>query len=123
MTTTYSTKGALGYLDRLELYGTEKPYASAIIPWNTPSAQVSNLSISYHGFNIRDMRCCPEKFSTDIHGFELGVFPTSLTDEELRDQKSLRQKYFPEAEEFLKKRYDAELVHIFDATVSSTNLP
>ncbi|KAG5789111.1 hypothetical protein H9Q69_011826 [Fusarium xylarioides] len=117
MATQYSTTSTLGYLERLDLYNTEKPYASAIKPWNTPGASSSNLSIVNHDIKIHDMRRSKQGFSTDIQGFELGTFPATLTDDELRDQASLRTKYFPEAEEFLKMRYGAELVFIFDATV------
>ncbi|KAG5775283.1 hypothetical protein H9Q73_011044 [Fusarium xylarioides] len=110
MATQYSTTSTLGYLERLDLYNTEKPYASAIKPWNTPGASSSNLSIVNHDIKIHDMRRSKQGFSTDIQGFELGTFPATLTDDELRDQASLRTKYFPEAEEFLKMRIWRTLV-------------
>jgi hypothetical protein len=69
------------------------------------------------------MRHSSETFSTDIQGFEMGRLPTSLTDAELRNQASLRDKYFPEAEKFLKKRYNADSVYIFDATVRMKSPP
>ncbi|KAG9251653.1 uncharacterized protein F5Z01DRAFT_728411 [Emericellopsis atlantica] len=116
----YTTSGEIGYLDRLKLYEEEKPYIVTFLLSNTPGAKHSNLSISYHPVNIRDIRHSTQTFTTGTHGFELVKFPTSATTEELRNQGAIRDLYFPEAEQYLKEKFDAEYVYFFDATVRAS---
>jgi len=114
----YTTTADLEYLDRLDLYKIEKPYVCTLEPWNIPGADRNNLAVSPHEMAIRDMRPHLKDFHTDVHGFQIETFPTELTGDELRDEEMVQARYYPEVEDFLKRRFGAKDVHIFDVTVS-----
>lgn len=116
----YFTAGEVRYLDRLELYKTEKPYEVTFLPVNVtqPGARCSNLSLKSWSVELRDFSAYRQSFSTDIQGFELDVFPTSLSVSELKDLGPVESRYHTESKAYLQKKYDAKKVFIFDTTVS-----
>lgn len=114
------TIGQIGYLNRLELYKTEKPYEVSVIPINVMgrSARRSNLSFRTYPFELEDFSCCRQDFNTDVQGFELESFPTSLTSEQLKDSNTIEALYYDEARIFLAQKFGAQKVFFFDNTVS-----
>ncbi len=87
MAAAYSTTGEIRYLDRLELYKSEKPYEVTFAPVNTtqPGARRTNLSLSSWPVELRDFSTERMLFSTDTQGFELDHFPTSVSTSQLQD--------------------------------------
>ena len=116
----YSTIGQIGYLDRLELYKSDKPYEVSVIPINVTSgsARRSNLSFKTYPFDLKDFSRCRQDFNTDVQGFELESFPTSLLPEQLKDSSTVETLYYEEARAFLTKKFGAQKVIFFDNTVS-----
>lgn len=108
------------YLERLELYKTEKPYEVIFPPVNVAhtGARQTNLLFKSFPVKLRDCSSSTATFSTDIQGFEIDQFPTSLTTQELKDPVAIKEKYFPEVESFLQSKFDAFKICIFDVTVS-----
>ncbi len=121
----YSTVGQIRYLDHLELYRTEKPYEVTFAPVNITQDGVrrTNHSMSFWPITLRDFSANRKDFTTDIHGFELVQFATALSASELQDPSEIESRYHLEAEEYLKNRYNARKVFIFDTTVRKSSLP
>ncbi|RYP03969.1 hypothetical protein DL765_010348 [Monosporascus sp. GIB2] len=115
----YSTTGQIRYLDRLELYHREKPYEVTFLPVNvaTPGARRSNFSLNYWEVKLHDFSTCRDAFSTDVQGFELDTFPTSLSTLELKDLTTVELRYHAEAMDYLRQKYGAWKVFIFDTTI------
>ncbi|KAK4244753.1 hypothetical protein C7999DRAFT_17032 [Corynascus novoguineensis] len=117
--TPYSTHGEVRYLERLELYKTEKPYEVTFAPINItqPGVRRTNLSRKARPVVIRDFSTKRDSFSTDVQGFELDSFPTSLSTSELRDTGAIETRYHREAEAYLTRKYEAKKIFIFDTTI------
>ncbi|KAI3557733.1 methyltransferase CmcJ [Colletotrichum abscissum] len=115
----HETLGKIGYLKRLELYGTEKPYQITVRPKyvQDSDAQKTNIVIDPQVVKITDIINRRGEFSTDIQGFELATFPSSLSSDELQDLDEIESRYYAEAKEFLMRRYNAHRVLIFDTTI------
>lgn len=115
------TLGKIGYLKRLDLYGTEKPYQITVRPKyvQDSDAQKTNIVIDPQLVKITDISNRRGDFSTDIQGFELATFPSSLSSDELQDLDEIESRYYAEAKDFLMRRYNAHRVFIFDTTVCS----
>jgi hypothetical protein len=118
-TQPYSTFGEIRYLERLDLYKTEKPYEVTFKPLNVerPGARRTNFSLKSWPVEVRDFSSSRDIFNTDVQGFELDVFPTSISITKLKDLEMVESVYHPEAEAFLKSKYNAKKVFIFDTTV------
>lgn len=103
----YSTPGKIRYLDRLELYKSEKSYEVTFLPINVtqPGARRSNLSFSSYSIQFKDLSQYKKDFSTDIQGFELDQFPTTLSLEELKDLENVKSQYHAEARSYLKRMH------------------
>ncbi|KAI1378292.1 methyltransferase CmcJ [Hypoxylon crocopeplum] len=119
----YSTIGEVRYLDRLELYETEKPYEVTFLPVNVtqPGARRSNLSLTTWPVELRDFSTNRHSFSTDVQGFELDELPTSLSALDLKDLDIVESRYHPEATAYLQHKYGASKVFIFDTTIRDAN--
>jgi hypothetical protein len=116
----YSTRGEVRYLERLELYKTEKPYEVTFAPINITQADVrrTNLLRKSWPVLIRDFSTNRTSFNTDVQGFELDLFATSLSASELQDAGAIETRYHQEAEAYLTKKYGAKKIFIFDTTVT-----
>ena len=115
----YSTTGQLQYLNRLELYRTEKPYEISVLPVNVqkPGARRTNLSFKSYPVELRDFSSQRQNHTTDTQGFELDSFPTSLSPENFKNLSDIESRYHAEACSFLKQKYGAIKVFVFDTTV------
>ncbi|KAI0453557.1 methyltransferase CmcJ [Xylaria acuta] len=121
----YSTTGEVRYLDRLELYKSEKPYEVTFAPVNVkqPGARRTNFSLSYWDVALRDLTSNRASFTTDVQGFELDKFPTSLSALQLQDPDIVESLYHPEAINYLEHKYSAKKVLIFDTTIREARRP
>ncbi|KAF2685925.1 hypothetical protein K458DRAFT_417109 [Lentithecium fluviatile CBS 122367] len=111
------TRGSVRYMDRLELYKTEKPYVSSIEPWNVPGAKSNNLSTTPTEVTIRNMRPVLKDFSIDCQGFQAATMSTAMQEADFYDPKLIEGMYYSECEAFLKQRFGAEKVCFFDNTL------
>lgn len=116
-TLQHTTWADIEYLDRLDLYKTEKPYVCTLEPWNSPEAERSNLAISPYKMPVKDIRQNLKEFSTDIQGFQVETLRTKLSEDEIRNEEKVHEVYTEEVKEFLKQRFNAQDAHIFDVTV------
>lgn len=111
------TFGSVRYMDRLELYKTEKPYVSSLEPWNVPGAKSNNLSTTPTEVAIRNMRPVLQDFSIHCQGFQAATMPTSMKEADFYDSNLVESTYYDECEVFLKRQFGAEKVQFFDNTV------
>jgi hypothetical protein len=120
----YVTNAQIRYLDRLDLYKKEKPYEVTFLPINTTqsAARRSNLSLSPQPVVIRDFSTLRGSFNTDVQGFELDTFHTSLSSSELQRIDSIETLYHQEVKAYLKTKFKATIVHIFDTTVGGLHI-
>ncbi|MCB1743734.1 MAG: methyltransferase [Gammaproteobacteria bacterium] len=72
------------------------------------------FEIESRNVEIADIRAGASKPTLEKEGFELLAEPTAV--EDLNDDDAVRDKYYPEIEALLKKRFGASRVAIFDAT-------
>jgi hypothetical protein len=119
----YSTRAQIHYLERLDLYKKEKAYEVSFEPLNVerPGVRISNVSLKPHPVTIRSFSAsCREDFSTDVQGFELEKFPTGLSTTQLMDLETIEGLYHEAAVKFLKGKFGARKVAIFDTTIRQT---
>jgi hypothetical protein len=72
------------------------------------------FKVENHVVRITDMRKIPVQPSIECEGFEFVTFPTAVAD--LNDDDAVVNRYYPEIDGLLKKRFGATRVVIFDAT-------
>jgi hypothetical protein len=116
----YSTPAQIHYLERLDLYKKEKAYEVSFAPLNVdrPGVRISNVSLEPHPVTVRSFSgSCREEFSTDVQGFELERFSTGLSPTQLMHLETIEGVYHEEAVEFLKRKFGARKVAIFDTTI------
>lgn len=95
----------------------EKPYTRTYTP-EDPSVPKTNLTANEIPVDIKDLRQRPrETYSLDQTGFDFFTSPTSMSYEEWSSDEVIREKYYAEVIELLKKRTGAHTVQIFDHTV------
>ena len=116
-----NTLGSVRYMDRLELYKTEKPYVSSLEPWNVPGARSNNLSTTATDVNIRNMRPILKEFSIDRQGFQVALMSTTMKEADFYDSSLIQSTYYDECKVFLEREFGAEKVQFFDNTVSIRN--
>ncbi|KAL7959091.1 hypothetical protein V8C34DRAFT_280886 [Trichoderma compactum] len=121
----YFTIADIRYLDRHELYKTQKPYEVTFSPVHVkyPGAKRTNLHLSAWPVEVSDFSTHKESFSTDVQGFEMDHFSTSLSLSSFSDLDTNKLRYHEEAIEYLKRKFNAERVFIFDTTMRSANKP
>jgi hypothetical protein len=122
----YSTLAQIHYLERLDHYKKEKVYEVSFAPINVerPGVRISNVSLKPHPVTIRSFSAsCREEFSTDVQGFELEKFPTGLSTTQLMDLETIEGLYHEAAVKFLKDKFGARKVAIFDTTVRAILVP
>ena len=85
----------IDYLDRLDLYQTEKPYMTTFeIPPEVGSA--TNHRYVSHKAEVFDAKKKEEAFSLDVHGFEFHTWPTQLQSEDFENDATIESRYYPE---------------------------
>lgn len=95
----------------------ENPYNRTYTP-EDPSIPKTNLGANEMEVNIKDLRQRPrDTYSLDQTGFDFFKSPTSMAYEDWNNENSIREKYYAEVEELLKKKLGAHTVQIFDHTV------
>ncbi len=90
----------------------EKPqFLSSAMTGSDPKVMFETVELPVR---IANLRLRPEAADIDREGFELMTAQTSVKD--LNDDEAIRQEYYPEIVELLKKRFGANRIEIFDAT-------
>jgi hypothetical protein len=107
------TKTKIGYVKRLALYNEVKPYCLNVPVF--PNGRMHNIEYEYcEGITVRDIRGRESAFNLDIHGFEIAHFKTSLHPLDFEDNSVIYTRYFPESEEWLKRKLGAARVTAFE---------
>lgn len=109
----------LWYLGNLPLYKTTKPYVINLPALQIPGGQRTNQQcIAYPGIKVKDMRTSGQTFTLDQNGFELSsCIPISLTYDEFRDSKKVREVYCEKVKEALLRMTGAEFGKVLHAAV------
>ncbi|EXJ78228.1 hypothetical protein A1O3_09389 [Capronia epimyces CBS 606.96] len=107
-------RGEVQYLDKSPLYETEKPFECTIEPWHFPGARQNNLSCTAYQVLFHDISASKEKFSLDVHGFQVETHISALVYDDFWSDDLVQNLYYPECEEFFKTHLGADEVYIFD---------
>ena len=117
----------LWYLEPLQIYQTEKPY-HINLPANALGVHVQSNEVSreYAGMRIENLRGSENKFTLDIHGFQIfqdihwddsSYWSThtaaALTSDLYHDPDSVRKYYYPKVESLLKEKLRAQSAKAF----------
>jgi hypothetical protein len=113
-------KSAILYLDRLEVYKTEKPCQCSIDPWHVPDAKPTNRVTRAYAVEIHDIPSKSPRFTTDVHGFEFFKHSTCVPLESFKQDEEVPSSYLSKCEALLKDHFDAFRVHIFNHTVCAS---
>ncbi|KAL1950711.1 hypothetical protein VTO73DRAFT_5835 [Trametes versicolor] len=91
---------------------TEAPYSYVEPPADKPR---TNVGGEPYPVTIRDARTAQEELTLDKNGFQFVKWPS--VESEFKDDERIKEKYYPEVEELLKKVAGAKRVFIFDHTI------
>ncbi|KAI0648328.1 hypothetical protein C8Q79DRAFT_905919 [Trametes meyenii] len=91
----------------------EAPYRFVEDP--TDGKPRTNLGTDSHPAVIHDARGREAEFSLDVHGFQFVKWPS--VESAFADDERIKEKYYPEAEEILKKVAGGKRIFIFDHTI------
>lgn len=106
----------VGYVKRLELYRTVKPYCLNIPVF--PDGRMHNIEYEYiEDIPVIDIRDQEHMFNLDAHGFQLLRHETQLTYDDFTSVETIYKKYFPECESFLRDHLGASRVFAFEHQV------
>lgn len=105
----------MNFLAHDRLYDEEKPY---LLKFDPPSGfPQSNYNIDTKEQLIEDIRGREKDFSIAKNGFAIMPLHTKLSYEDFDDEKRLREVYFPEVADALRKLLGASRVQIFEHLV------
>lgn len=90
-----------------ELYFYEDPKA----------ATIHEPGDAAHEMPVHDGWDKAKEFSEDVHGFSIHDFDSQFPREKFEDEELVREKFYPEVVEFLKKTVGAKRVLVFDHTI------
>lgn len=114
----YVTIGQIKFIQRAKLYEKQKPYEVAFAPINVKRHDAKTTNVELQTNQVTLTALDRSEFRTDLQGFELDSLPTALTLEELTDIDTIQAAYHQEVVRWLKLKFNAFKVHIFDTTVS-----
>ena len=103
--------GVRGALTFIRPQNTKPVYRSAALTGGLPEVL---FEVEENTVLIGDMREIADTLSIDREGFELLRHATAV--EDLHDDDAVKSQYYPEIEAFLRQRFDAGRVVVFDAT-------
>lgn len=95
--------------------GTEEPYQYVLDPPEGKPA--NNLGLDPHPVTVHDARGREAEFGLDKSGFQFVTWPS--VEKDFADDEAIKEKYYPEIEEILRKVAGANRVFIFDHTIRS----
>ena len=105
----------MNFLAHDRLYDEEKPY---LLKFDPPSGfSQSNYNIDTRQQLIQDIRGREKDFSIAKNGFAIMSLHTELSYEDFDDETKLREVYFPEVADALRKLLGAFRVQIFEHLV------
>ncbi len=106
----------IGYLKRLELYKSEKPF-NLNFPVNSfPGARQTNVVYEYvENITIEDMRGRESDFNLDVNGFQVFNCPANYPREVFEDSALTSKIYCKDMERYMKTLLNAEKVYIYDS--------
>ncbi|KAI0373735.1 hypothetical protein BV20DRAFT_937342 [Pilatotrama ljubarskyi] len=93
--------------------GEEAPYQYVQEP--PEGKPPTNIGSDPHPVLVHDARGHEDEFSLDKNGFQYVKWPS--VEKEFDDEERIKEKYYPEVEEILKKVAGAKRVYIFDHTI------
>jgi len=95
-------QGTLQYLQRCDLYQTEKPYETTFdtAALNGPG---HNLKFIESDAVFQDAQRLREKFLLDSNGFEFHRWPTCLTEEDFDSDSAITESYYLELTTYVAK--------------------
>jgi hypothetical protein len=110
---------SLYYLAKLPLYEEEKPY---FLNWpvaGVPGAEQTNLSHKrQENINVYDIRGREADFSIDEQGFQLVNLVTKVGNDDFENDATVREKYYPEVVDLVKRELGASAAFVFEHTAS-----
>ncbi|KAI4214461.1 MAG: hypothetical protein LQ351_002878 [Letrouitia transgressa] len=83
------------YLDRLELYQTEKPYVTTFEIPESVGKSTNHCYVS-HEAEIQNAKQIKGDFSLDVHGFEFHDWPTKLQSADFENLDLITSSYYSE---------------------------
>lgn len=108
--------GIIGFIADLPLYKREKSFC---VNLPLPSNQArSNIVHEFHEIPVCNVRGRESTFTLDKHGFCFSNIPA--LDLDVNDADAIRSIFVPAMEQWLKGKLDADMVHVFDYTVSGS---
>ena len=116
----YVQDGSIGWLtsmsffEPLQEHDGEKPYYSSV-PFTDPEAKQTNYTSIDKQVRVQDVRGHEDKFKFDDCGFELAHHKTAFSD--WQNGASVKRDHYDEIEAFLKEKFHADRVIIFDHSV------
>ena len=93
--------------------GTEEPYQYVLEPPEGKAA--NNLGADPHSVTVHDARGRENEFGLDKSGFQFVNWPS--VEQDFTNDDRIKERYYPEVEEILKKVAGAKRVFIFDHTI------
>jgi hypothetical protein len=108
------TTASLFFLARRPLYDTEKPFTLRYDPGHGLAA--SNVESEEHEVEVYNMRL--HELSYDACGFQYCKISSIMEYADYAEERTIRQKHFPEVEACVKKVLGASIVEIIDLAVS-----
>lgn len=108
-----TTIGTLRFLANIDKWDEEKPFCLTLpLPPNQPK---SNVIFDEHVVVIHDTRGQESQFDLDIHGFSFATLPPFSVD--MSDKNRVETQYLRQMEEYIREKFEADIVHAFDYTV------
>lgn len=99
--------------------GKEAPYQYVLDP--PAGTEKNNIGLDPHPVVVHDARGRESEFSLDKNGFQFVKHDSQ--EKEFTDEERIKEVYYKEVEELLKKEAGAKKVFIFDHTIRSVHLP
>ena len=114
----------IGYLRRLDLYKSksgEKPFSLNVPVYHIPGATQSNVEYGWEDMSVMDIRGAESQFLLDTHGFEIVQQKLPYTYYDFEDTSVITRTYTKFMESWMRERFQADEVLIFDHQVRRRN--
>lgn len=109
----------ISYFEPLEIHNREKPYISNV-PFVETEGPWNNLNQVHHQMPVCDIRGSDDEFVLETKGFE--YVKHSFSHQPIDHIDTLSHPYVEEMENFLKDRFGASMVFMYDAIVRRVGL-
>ncbi|KPI37285.1 uncharacterized protein AB675_1585 [Cyphellophora attinorum] len=107
----------LGFLQRIDLYETEKPYTLQYFPDDESFPRTNCATARRSKIKLRDLRAHEKEPTIDTEGFEILQLDSAMQYADFGSTETIQHKYYPEIKTLLQAHFQPQRIEILEHNI------